>query len=119
MDITVILNAHHEGMLAHPSCISVELAKALAENAGISVEVLVIVDRPNPETTKFLAHRCPKEWKIVLVDFGDLGLSRNEGVRLARGRWIAFLDADDLFGVNWLRDAHKAAENDPRKIVWH
>src|ERR1700747_3739123 len=102
MDITVILNAHHEGMLAHPSCSSLESAKGLAEEAGISVEVLVIMDRPNPEKTEFLAYRCAKEWKIVCVDFGDLGLSRNEGVRLARGRWIAFLDADDLFGVNWL-----------------
>ncbi len=119
MDISVVLNAHHEGMLAHPSCSSIELAKAFAEEAGISVEVLVIVDRPSPETTGFLAHRCPKEWKIVRVEFGDPGSSRNEGVRLAKGRWIAFLDADDLFGVNWLRDAYRAAESDPREVVWH
>ncbi len=119
MDITVILNGHREGLLANASCSSLELAKAAAEKAGIAVEVLVILDRADRVTAEFFHNRVPADWKLVPVNFGDLGHSRNEGVRLARGRWIAFLDADDLFSVNWLLAAFIAAEHDHRVVAWH
>ena len=119
MDITVILNGHREGLLANSSCSSLELAMAAAEKAGIAIEVLVILDRADGVTAEFFHNRVPADWKLVRVNFGDLGHSRNEGVRLASGRWIAFLDADDLFSVNWLLSAFVAAENDNRLVVWH
>ncbi|MCI4677907.1 glycosyltransferase family 2 protein [Rhodoblastus acidophilus] len=119
MDISVILNAHHEGLLANPSCGSLELAKAAAEKEGISVEVLVVLDRANAETVEFFQNRVPSDWALIPVGYGDLGHSRNEGVRRARGRWISFLDADDLFSNNWLAAAFVAAENDKRSIAWH
>ena len=40
-------------------------------------------------------------------------------MRLACGRWIAFLDADDLFSANWLASAFSASERDKRLIAWH
>ena len=103
----------------HPSCSSIEMAKTVAEKTGIAVEVRVMLDRPNAETAEFFSHRAPSDWKLSRVDFGDLGHARNEGVRLASGRWIAFLDADDLFGKNWLVAAYTAAVNDRRLVVWH
>jgi len=119
LDITVIMTGHREGLLADASCGSVELAKAAAEKAGITVEVLVVLDRADAVTTEFFHYRVPVGWRLVPVNFGDLGHSRNEGVRLATGRWIAFLDADDVFSVNWLLSAFMAAENDNRLIAWH
>ncbi len=119
IDITVILNAHGEGLLAQPACVSLEMAKREAEQCGAHVEVIVLLDSPTVETAEFFAERTPADWSVVRVDFRDIGLARNEGVRLARGRWIAFLDADDLFGVNWLSAAFAAAESEPRLVVWH
>lgn len=119
MDITVILNAHREGLLAHPSCSSIEIAKRAAEEAGISVEVLVLLDRPDADTTDFFSHRAQSDWKLYRVDLGDPGLARNEGVRNSSGRWVAFLDADDLFAKSWLLAAYNAAASDKRLVVWH
>jgi hypothetical protein len=55
------------------------------------------------------------------VAFGDIGLSRNEGTRLAHGRFLSFLDGDNLWGEQWLRAAHEAARTPAvsEDIVWH
>ena len=98
--------------------LQLERAKAAAEQEGVSVEVLVILDRANAETVEFF-DRASDDWNLINVDFGNLGRSRNEGVRLACGRWIAFLDADDLFSANWLASAFSASERDKRLIAWH
>lgn len=40
------------------------------------------------------------------MDFGDLGLTRNHGVSKALAPIVAFVDADNLIGANWLFQAH-------------
>ena len=53
IDVTVVLNAHREGSLAHAS---VESARAAAEHArrsGLEVEMLVVLDRPDSETRSY------------------------------------------------------------------
>lgn len=121
IDITVVLNGHREGILAQPTLRSLSQSVACSRVSGISVEALLVLDRPDDLTrevfAEFVSHHS---WSRILpVEFGDLGLSRNAGVIEAAGRWIAFLDADDLWGANWLSAALASAEKDKRPIVWH
>ncbi|MFM0494279.1 glycosyltransferase family 2 protein [Paraburkholderia caledonica] len=120
-DITAVINGHAEGLIAQPSLCSLSKAVASARSSGLRVEPLAILDRPNPITLEVFAEyaRIEPELRIEIVEHGDLGFSRNSAVEKSRGKWIAFLDADDLWGADWLIRAHAAAEADPRKIVWH
>ncbi len=61
----------------------------------------------------------PQDHILLEVDHGDLGESRNSAVKAASGRYVGFLDADDLWGVDWLTRATQAAEARPDRIVWH
>ena len=55
-------------------------------------EVIVICDRCDDGTEEFVK---PYADKIKVVDHGNAGLSRNEGLELAEGEWVLFADDDD------------------------
>lgn len=120
-DITTIVNGHREGLLARPSLLSLRQAIEHSERNGIRVETVIVLDRPDMITEELVQSYSvsTKNTRVVNVDHGDLGLSRNSGVAAAQGKWIGFLDADDLWSSTWLSAAFNAAESDPRPIVWH
>jgi glycosyltransferase involved in cell wall biosynthesis len=117
--ITVVANAHREGLLATGSIKSIAQAKRVASECGLTVEIVAVLDRPDDTTREIFYELGRQGARLVEVDYGDPGLSRNHGVREASGEWIAFIDCDDLFCSNWLIDAHAAAAKDNRAIVWH
>lgn len=118
-DISVIILAHHEGRLAHASMRSVFRTVAYANESGIKSEVIIVMDKPDEKTKEYFARYRNSEIKIYTVNFGDLGLSRNYGVHISSGKYVAFLDADDLFGKNWLKAAYDEAEINRDYCVYH
>lgn len=120
-DITAVITAHHEGMIAIPSLRSLQIATECAREAGLSVEVIAMLDRPDDVTVEVFrcAHEHVPGISVHTVNFGDPGFSRNEAAKIAKGKYIGLLDADDLWYSEWLREAFRAAEADPREVVWH
>lgn len=117
--ITAILNGHREGMLAKPSLESLARSAAHARRAGLTVEILAILDRPDAMTREIVAHYGGQGLRTIETDFGDLGLARNHAVASAEGTYVAFLDADDLWGVNWLTKAAASARARTDPVIWH
>ena len=49
-DVTIVVNAHREGLIARPSLLSVSRAKAHAMQQGLNVEAIVVLDRADSLT---------------------------------------------------------------------
>ena len=69
-------------------------------------EVVVIYDDKNKSELKWvkkILQKVPKFKIIVNKKNIGAGLSRNKGIRYAKGKYIAFCDADDLWHKNKLK----------------
>lgn len=95
-----MVNVHAEGLLLRPTLCSVQRAAERARTKGVSVEVLVVLDRPDEAT-----RRCVGEFeqvvRIIDADYGDPAEARNTGARSAKGTHVAFVDGDDLVSEHW------------------
>ncbi len=120
-DISAIAVFHHEGPLALPALASMARAVSVAREAGLAVEALAFLDRPDRLTRKALDSAGAWLDRIDEVDFGDLGSVRNAGAEMASGEFLAFLDGDDLWGEQWLSSAWNSASAHPSpgESVWH
>jgi glycosyltransferase involved in cell wall biosynthesis len=77
--------------------------KSILEQSYQSIEIIVINDGSSDNSLlilKQLVEQYPN--KIVIIDQKNQGqtIARNNGIRQAKGEFIAFLDSDDL----WLKD---------------
>lgn len=121
-DLTVAITAHDETLVAGPSLLSVEAAILQAEQAGFKVERLIGLDNPTEGATLYFRRDELSKWKIEEFSFADPFRVRNAMVELGTGKWIAFVDADDLVSENWfMKAALRLAEAEKReeKIIVH
>ena len=80
--------------------------KSATNQSYKKLEIIIIYDDFNKEDLKLIKQMSLKDKRIkILVNKKNLGvgLSRNKGIKKSRGEYIAFLDADDL----WLKDKIK------------
>lgn len=118
-DISAVLTAHAEGPMAGLSLHSLLDAVAAAESAGLSAEVLVLLDSPDQATRETFADASELGCAVHEVSYADQGLVRNHATGLARGDHVAFLDGDDLWSENWLVEAHRACSTEPGRVIAH
>lgn len=119
-DITVIVTAHAEGRLIHRTLRSVEVATEYARSRDIRCEVIVVADNADSSTADYLdVHFCSHNdvARKFHVSFADPGLARNYGAEKAAGKYVAFLDGDDLISRTWLCNAFLMAEKSVTNIA--
>lgn len=110
-DITAIITAHKEGRLSVPTLKSFWENIDAAQAKGLHVESIFVLDRPNDLTKNLFEQSARQETVVLETDFGDQGKARNLAVSKAKGKYISFLDADDLWSLDWLTRAHEFSES--------
>lgn len=116
VDVSLILTAHREGLLAGVSAQSLLLAYDAAVQNGISCEIIVILDNADTLTRDILVDVFQSRARIFETQLGDPGLARNYGISQATGKFSTFLDGDDLWSKNWITYATKAARQKPEAV---
>jgi succinoglycan biosynthesis protein ExoO len=112
--VSVVVPAHN----AAPT-ITAAIGSAL-EQASCAVEVIVVDDASGDATAAVVAALAARDARVRLVrneaNIGPAG-ARNAAIGLARGIWIALLDADDTFAPGRLERLVDHAEAEAADLV--
>lgn len=101
-DLSIIITAHNEGVIAHKTMLSV-MRSVQGLNEDIRYEIIVHIDNGTEETVRYFERYDNRgDIRIIHNSFGDLSRSRTAAIQAARGTYIALADADDLYSENWL-----------------
>ncbi|MBQ3293314.1 glycosyltransferase [Candidatus Saccharibacteria bacterium] len=120
VDLTAVVTAHDEGLVAHKTMRSVFEALDRVKEAGYSFEIIIHIDNGSKETIKYFErYKNDKNIRVFENKFGDTGPSRNFAVGQARGKYVAFLDGDDLISDNWYVNGIKILEQTKEEIIVH
>ena len=74
---------------------------------------LVVVDDGSTDGGPDIVRRMVPDATVVTGPHQGIASARNTGVRAARGRYLTFLDADDVLPPGSLEVRHAALDNDP------
>ena len=73
---------------------------------------LILVDDGSPDLCPSICEKYKKfdsRIKVIHKKNGGLSDARNAGLRIAKGKWITFIDSDDYIGINFLKELYRAA----------
>jgi len=118
LSVELILTAHAEGAMAAVSYNSLLQAGRYAESNGIEVHKTVVLDKPDAHT-RAIFDGLDDNTTIMVTEFGDQGLVRNAAAEASECDLIAFLDGDDLWGENWIYNAHAFLAECDEKTIAH
>jgi len=85
-------------------------------------EIIVINDASVDNTAELVENLAKKNKKIKLINLKEnkgQGAARNIGIKKARGEFIAFLDADDLWFSNKLENIEKKFRETNADLICH
>ena len=112
-DVSVIIPVYNAEKHLE-ECIRSILSQTLRE-----IEIICVDDGSTDSSAQILTRLSREDSRLVIVrqENAGAGAARNHGIRLARGKYLSFLDADDFFDPHMLERAFEQAEAERAELV--
>ena len=96
-----------------------ECIRSVCEQTLKNIEIICVDDSSTDHSLEILRNLAKEDSRIRVVMQGNAGAgaARNHGLRLAQGRYLSFLDADDFFDPQMLEKAFQKAEDEQSDLV--
>ena len=92
------------------------IASVLCQDFDGVVEIIVVDDNSSDGTSEIVRQKYPNVRLISLKQNVGAYVARNLALKEARGKYIAFLDSDDLWQKNYLKTQLAALEGNERSL---
>lgn len=93
--------------------------QSVLEQSFIRWEVLVVDNHSTDDTDEVLNRFTDPRIKVLKVhNNGVIAVSRNMGIRAAKGEWVAFLDSDDWWASRKLQSCYEIMD-DKVDLIYH
>lgn len=92
--------------------------RELSKSSFEDFEVIVVQDgkgEPSAELSYWLSQ---VSHVFIEAEHKGAGASRNRGIRIAAGKYVLFLDSDDFFAPNALKEAYDATQTDAEVVMF-
>ena len=95
------------------------LLKMFSEQSFKDFEVICVIDGATDRTEQLVKEYCEKDrrFSYIYQKNGGAGKARNTGLDMARGKYIVFSDADDIYFENYLEKLYETASEFDAQIV--
>lgn len=120
-EVSAIITLHREGLLTHKSLLSLRRCRTAANVAGISVEIVATLDRADEQTKRIVTNHLASGTidRILELDHGDLGLSRNSAIQAATGQSLLICDGDDYLSADFIVRCVEKSRQLPHPAILH
>lgn len=115
LDLSIIIPVYNAGPY-----LSEALDSILNQTHG-NFEVIIVDDGSTDDSKRIEMMYASRDMRIRICEtmHEGAGAARNYGMKLARGAYLVFLDADDRFAPDLLeRIEHVVTEKNPSIVVW-
>lgn len=111
--VSIIIPAYNSGRW-----LAETLESALAQTWR-PLEIIVVNDGSTDDTASIAGRYTDRELPVKIISQNNLGLSgaRNSGLRAAAGKFIQFLDADDLLSADKIQRQMELLEHAPSNTL--
>lgn len=110
--ISVIVPIYNKSRYLH------ECIESIIHQTYENLEIILVNDGSTDESLSICRYYENMDERVVVIDMRNSGVSqaRNAGLRIAKGNYIGFVDADDTIDKNMYYDLYKQITNDKSDI---